>query len=224
MTITPPEFRLYHYWRSSASWRVRWALDLKKIPVEFVHVQLLNGEVDEAPHLKRNPLGLVPVLERLSENDSTKRFLTESLAMILWLEDISPEVPLLPKDPFLKAQTWAFAEVINADTHPLQNLGPQFLHSEDPEKRKAWAKHWIENGLRGYEAMLKPLHEKKETRFTMGDTLSVADLCLVPQIYNALRFNVNLDLFPNVKRLWENAAQEPTFHSSHPDRYEVPVL
>lgn len=218
--IHPQRFKLYHYWRSSASWRVRWLIDLKKIPVEFAHIQILNGEVDGDDYKKRNPLGLLPTLEFIDEKDPNRRFLTESLAIIRYLEEtVLGVVSVLPVDPYLRARAWALAEIINSDTAPLQGLGPQALYSDDPAKKRAWALHWIRAGFDGYEELAKQTAGK----FSVGDALTIADLCLIPQIYNALRLEMTLEKWPTIKCIWENVQGEPTFLSSHPAQYEVPV-
>jgi maleylacetoacetate isomerase len=203
--------RLFHYWRSSSSWRVRWAFAYKGIEVEYVPVDLLKGEAEGAEHLKRNPLGLVPALEL-----GHGQYLTESLAIIELAEETRPNPSLLPGDPVHRARIRMLAEMINADTQPLQNLSPQELHSEDPAQRKAWAVHWIVNGLGAYEKVARGTAGE----FSVGDALTVADLCLAPQCYNALRYDVDLAQFPTVKRIYEAALATPSGQASHPDRFK----
>ena len=212
--------RLYHYFRSSSSWRVRWALELKKIPVEYVHVQLLNGESEEPPHRARNPMGQVPVLEFVDETNAARRFLPESFAILDYLESRTPSPSLYPNDPYLRAHAIALAEIVNSGTHPLQNLGAQFLHSDDPDERKKWARHWIDLGLRAFDTLVGPL----SGRYCVGDELTIADLCLAPQVYNALRFEIDPAAYPNVARIHTVYAELAPYRASHPDRYAVPVL
>jgi maleylacetoacetate isomerase len=214
-------FRLYHYWRSSSSWRVRWGLALKGIAPEYVHVDLLNGESESAAHRARNPFGYVPALEVLGVKSGNPRLLTESIAILEYLDETIPTAPLLPKEPFARAQVRALAETVNAGTQPIQNLNVLLYLAPDevPDaaaKRKAWAQHWIRNGLAAYEALAKPVAGK----FSYGDTLTLADLCLIPQCYNAARFEVSLDDFPTVSRIHENAAKTEGYRLSEPERFK----
>lgn len=206
---------LFHYWRSSCSWRVRWAMAHKGIPCEFVAVDLLNGESESPEHLKRNPFGFVPVLE-VTGAQSQPVLLTESLAIIEFLEETWPKQTLLPGDAFARAQIRALAEAINAGTQPLQNLAPQAMYSDDPEKKKEWARHWIRNGLAAYETLVG----RTAGQFSVGDSLSLADLCLIPQVYNALRYDVALEEFPIIARINETALGTSSCLEAHPDRYK----
>lgn len=204
------KLRLYHYWRSSSSWRVRWAFALKGIACEMIAVDLLSGESESEEHRRRNPLGYVPVLDLGGE------LLVESMAIIEWADETKPEPPLLPGDALQRARIRALAEVINADTQPLQNIGPQHLHSDDPHERKRWAQHWIRNGLEAYETLVKPT----AGQFSFGDSLTLADLFLIPQCYNAERFEVPLDAFPTVARIHRAARATESCRASEPDRYK----
>lgn len=206
------KLKLYHYWRSSSSWRVRWTLALKNIPHELIPVSLLNGESESAEHLKRNPLGYVPVL------DIDGNYLFESLAIIRYLEENWPTPSVLgaATDALTRARIWQLAEIINASTQPLQNLTPQEMYSDDPEKRKTWAKHWNKIGLNAYEKICVETAGK----YSIGDTLTLADLCLIPQCYNAKRFDVDLTEFPTISRIYANAQKEPSYIMSEPSRFE----
>jgi maleylacetoacetate isomerase len=214
-------FRLYHYWRSSSSWRVRWGLALKGVTPEYVHVDLLNGESESEAHRARNPFGYVPALEVLGVKSGNPRLLTESLAILEYLDETIATAPLLPKDPFARAQVRALAETVNAGTQPIQNLNV-LLHlapDEMPDaaaKRKVWAQHWIRNGLAAYEALAKPVAGK----FSFGDTPTLADLCLIPQCYNAARFDVSLDAYPTISRVHENALKTEGYRLSEPERFK----
>ena len=209
---------LYHYWRSSSSWRVRWALAHKGIPCDFVPVDLLNGEAEAEEHRRRNPMGYVPALEISAETNLSIApvMLTESIAMIEFLEELYPKPSLLPGDSINRARIRALAETINAGTQPLQNLNAQFFHSDDAEKRKAWAQHWIREGLAAYEQIAS----RTAGLFSVGDELSVADLCLIPQCYNARRNDIDLKAYPNIARIETTALQTQSCKLSHPDRYE----
>jgi len=145
--VIPSKLRLYHYWRSTSSWRVRWALAHKGIPCEYVAVNLLDDETDRPEHRARNPMGYVPVL------DADGRLLTESVAMLEWIEELWPAPGLLPRDPWLKARTRALVEIINAGTQPVQNLSVLERLSDDPAARKAWAQHWIRLGLDSFDTL-----------------------------------------------------------------------
>ncbi|MCM0606787.1 MAG: maleylacetoacetate isomerase [Xanthomonadaceae bacterium] len=207
------KLKLYHYWRSSSSWRVRWALTLKNIPHELVAVSLLDGESESAAHRARNPLGYVPVLE-ISKGE----YLFESLAIIQYLEDKYPNPSLLWRstDSLTRAKIWQLAEIINASTQPLQNLTPQEMYSDDTEKRKSWAKHWNEVGLNAYEVICK----ETAGEFSVGDELTLADLCLIPQVYNSKRFDVDLSKYPTISRIYERAMREPSCIASEPSQFE----
>lgn len=213
---------LYHYWRSTSSWRVRWALAHKKIDCRFVHVHLLKGETESPEHLARNPFGYVPVLgvEGLPGAGAKPFYLAESLAILQWLEDRYADRPsLLPRDPERKALAWQFAEMINADTHPIQNVTVLDRVSSDAQKRKEWATYFIDRGLTAFETMVKP----HAGRYCLGDELSIADLCLLPQVYNAERNEMSLAPYPTVARICENLKALDSYRESHPSRFEVPA-
>lgn len=201
--------KLYHYWRSSCSWRVRAALAHKGIVADMVSVSLLSGESESAEHLERNPAGFVPVLEL-----SSGKRLTESMAICEYLEETQPVPALLPKDPLDRAYVRTLCEVINAGTQPLQNSGVQEFLSPDPDRRKAWVHHWIHTGLSVYESLIS-----RSGTFSWGDTPTLADYFLVPQAYNAVRFEVDLSRFPRISAIHERALKLPAISSTHPDRY-----
>jgi len=203
--------KLYHYWRSSSSWRVRWAFALKKIKCEWVHVGLLDGESESESHLKRNPMGYVPALEL--PNDV---FIAESLAIIHWAEKINPTPPLITGNPIEQSITLQLAELINAGTQPLQNLTCTYEHSADPIEQKRWMRFWTEKGLNAYETVC----QKWAKDFSIGNQISLADLCLIPQCYNALRQELDLKKFPTIYRIYNNAIQTPECISSHPDQFD----
>ena len=210
--VQQPPLRLYHYWRSSRSWRVRWAFALKRIQCEFIPVDLLNGESESPEHLARNPFGFVPSLEFL---ELPGTFLTESLAIIEWAEEMFPEPRLIPGTAFKRAQIRQLAETINAGTQPLQNLGPQYLYSDDLNKRKEWAAHWIRNGLQAYETLVK----KTAGIYSVGDTITLADLCLIPQCYNATRFEVDIAEYPTVQKIYKETIKTEGYKLSEPENY-----
>jgi maleylacetoacetate isomerase len=215
--LKTPRLRLYHYWRSSSSWRVRWAFALKQLECEYVAVNLLEGEQSKSDHLARSPMGLVPTLE-LVGGDALPggRFLSESLAIIEWAETQRPAPPLFPREPMERARARQLAEIINAGTQPIQNLGVQRRHSSDPEEQKRWARHWTERGLGAYEAVVS----RTAGVFSVGDEITIADLCLIPQCSNADRQGVALDPYPTIRRIREAALATEACRATEPDRFK----
>ena len=212
--MSEPRLRLYHYWRSSCSWRVRWAFALKGIPCEFVPINLLSDEPESPEYLARNPMGLVPTLEFLDEQGPL-RYMAESTAIIEWTEELFPEPRLLPKDPLTRARARQLAQIVNAGTQPIQNLNVTHRHSSDPVEQKNWNIHWIRHGLSAYEKLVC----QTAGIYSVGDTLSIADLYLIPQCYNAMRFDVPLSEFPTVLKIHAAALTTAACQSTHPDRY-----
>ena len=207
---------LYDYHRSSACYRVRIALNLKQVDYEPVTVNLLEGEQKGAEYRAQNPQGLVPMLE------VDGRRMVQSLAIIDWLESAFPEPALFPRDADDRAHVLAMALAVACDIHPLNNLRVlKYLkgtlgHSQ--EEVDAWYAHWISEGLPALEALAAP----KAGKFLVGDAPTAADVCLIPQLYNARRFNVPLDAYPTLLRADENASKIDAFARAHPDRQEKP--
>ncbi len=187
---------LYGYWRSSASYRVRIALAIKGIPYKQEAVNLKTGAHKERSHLTRNPQGVLPVLEL---EDGT--YLNQSLAIIDYLETRYPGNSLYPQDPVVKSKVLAAALIIAADISPIQNLSVlnhiSDIYKADTHARAVWAAHWIENG---FEAIEKLLSENKQD-FYLYNTPTLFETCLVPQVYNARRFGVDLQKFPHINKL-----------------------
>ncbi len=207
----PQPVRLFHYWRSSSSWRVRWGLEIKKLRCEMVAVDLLKNQSEAPEHLARNPMGYVPTLEVTGG-----RFIGESVEILEWLEETHPQHPLLPKDPLARARARQLVEIVNAGTQPIQNLGVTEMYSDDPEKKKAWNQHWIRKGLGAYEALVRETAGK----FSMGDQLALPDLFLIPQCYNASRNEVALGEFPTIERINRAGLATESCEASHPERYK----
>ena len=208
---------LYDYWRSSAAYRVRIALNLKGVDYESRQVDLRDGEQRSDDYRALNPQGLVPMLEI----DGHK--LTQSLAIINYLDMRYPNVPLIPAAAAERAHVVAMAMTIACDIHPLNNLRV-LKYLKDPlghsqEEIDAWYAHWINEGLPALEALAVP----QAGRFLFGDAPTGADVCLVPQLYNARRFNVPLDDYPTLLRAEENANKLDAFDEAHPDRQGVPA-
>ena len=208
---------LYDYWRSSAAYRVRIALNLKGVDYESRQVDLREGEQRSADYRALNPQGLVPMLEIDGHR------LTQSLAIINYLDLRYPNQPLIPALAAERAHVVAMAMIIACDIHPLNNLRvlkyvkDPLGHSQD--QIDAWYAHWISEGLPALEAMAAP----KAGKFLFGNGPSGADVCLVPQLYNARRYNLPLDAYPTLLRAEENANQLEPFVAAHPDRQGVPA-
>ncbi|MBN8809755.1 MULTISPECIES: maleylacetoacetate isomerase [unclassified Sphingomonas] len=199
---------LYDYFRSSAAYRVRIALNLKGLAYARRDVMLLEDQQRSPEHLARNPQGFVPALE------ADGKVITQSLAIIEWLDARHPEPRLIPADPDARAGAMARALVIAADTHPLNNLRVMRrlkAMGVDEEERNAWTRHWIAEGFAALEAMAGG------GRFLGGDAPGIADLCLVPQMYNARRFETPLDAFPRLVAIDAAATALPAFAAAHPD-------
>jgi maleylacetoacetate isomerase len=208
---------LYDYYRSSACYRVRIALNLKGIDYEKRKVDLIDGAQNSDEYRGLNPQGLVPMLEIDGHR------LTQSLAIINYLDIRYPTPPLIPAAAAERAHVVAMAMTVACDIHPLNNLRVlKYLKSElhqPQEEVDRWYAHWIREGLPALEAMAAP----KAGKFLFGNAPTGADVCLVPQLYNARRFNVPIDDFPTLLRAEENANSIEAFASAHPDRQEVPA-
>ncbi len=174
--------KLFNFWRSSASYRVRLALGFKGLPYEYVAVNLTKGEQHEGPHRARNPWGGVPVLEVVEGGKTFE--LPQSVAIVEYLEERYPEKPLFPRTPLERARMRAMVELVNSGIQPLHNLQVLNAVKEINGDTKAWAELWIGKGLDALEAMAKASAGK----FLMGETFTFADACLLPQLYGARRF------------------------------------
>lgn len=204
--------KLYNYWRSSSSWRVRIALAHKNLPYDYVPVNLVRdgGEQHRAEFSALNPMEQVPALELV--HGGKTQTLAQSLAILEYLEETHPTPPLLPKDPMARARVREIANLINAGIQPLQNLSVlQYVESAFKADRAVWATHWITAGLKALEALAKPLAK----RCLVGDDVSLADACLVPQLYAARRFDVDMKPFPTLLRVEEYVQTLPAFVKAH---------
>ena len=201
---------LYDYWRSSSAWRVRIALHFKGIPFERRVVNLIKdgGEQHAADFHAMNPSRQVPVLVT-----DDGRAIAQSMAIIAYLEERHPAPPLLPADAWLRARARQLAEMVNSGTQPLQNLTVLDHVQAGGMDRNEWARHFMARGLAALEAAA---HETAGT-FLVGDAVSLADAYLIPQLYNARRFNVDLAPLPTLVRIESACAALPAFAAAHPD-------
>lgn len=204
--------KLHGYYRSSASWRVRIALNFKGLPTEYLAHHLRKGEQRDPTYLALNPQGLVPTL---SLDDGTP--LTQSLAIIEWLDETHPQPPLLPGDPLHRARIRAFAQVIACDTHPVQNLKVlarlrQLGLAEDVVT--AWAAWAITEGLSACETLIA----REAGPFCFGAAPTLADICLIPQLFNARRFGVDVSAYPRLLQAEVATQSIKAFQDAAPDR------
>jgi maleylacetoacetate isomerase/maleylpyruvate isomerase len=203
--------KLYTYFRSSAAYRVRIAMNLKGVAYDPEFVHLAKGAHNLPAYGAVNPAQLVPALV------DGGHLLTQSLAIIEYLEETRPEVPLLPKAPVDRARVRALAMLVACDIHPIDNLRVlKYLSGTlkvSDEQKNAWYRHWVEDGLAKLEAMLS---DGRTGRFCHGDTPSMADCCLVPQVANGMRFDCDFSRVPTVMRIWEACNALEAFKSAAP--------
>lgn len=207
------KLRLYSYWRSSSAWRVRIGLALKGLAYEYRAVNLLAREQFGPAHLARNPAAQVPVLE--VEEDGRVVPLAQSMAILEWLEERHPSPALLPPDAWGRARVRCLAELVNSGIQPLQNaIVLRTLKERWPGYEKEWAARFIARGLDA----LEPLVASGAGRFAHGDAPGLADCYLVPQLYNADRYGVDVAPYPTLRRIAEACAALAPFQAAHPDR------
>jgi maleylpyruvate isomerase len=208
--------KLHGYFRSSAAFRVRIALNLKGLSYDQTSIHLRSGQQSTPTFLKLNPQGLVPALE------DGPHVLTQSLAIIEYLDETRPEPPFLPKSPLERARVRALALAVACDIHPIDNLRvlvylKKTLKASD-EQHDAWYGHWIHEGFKGIEAMLR---DGDAGRFAHGDAPTLADICLVPQVFNAKRQISDADLrstYPAIMRVFDACMKVPAFDAAQPDK------
>ena len=205
--------KLYTFWRSSAAFRVRIALNLKGIPFESVPQSLTQGLQRSQAYLALNPQGLIPALE-----DAGNIF-TQSLAIIEYLDETHRATPLLPADPIGRATVRGLAQVIACEIHPLNNLRVlNYLRGalgRDDGTVRAWYQHWIAAGFAPLEDLAR--RHSADDRFLYGAAVSMADICLVPQVYNARRFECDLTPYPKLVAISTALEQLPAFQAARPE-------
>lgn len=208
--------KLFTYFRSSAAYRVRIALNLKGLPYEAVPVHLLRdgGQQNRPDYREKSPLGIVPALQ--TENGT----LTQSLAIIEWLDETCSHVPLLPADADGRARVRAIAQTIACDIHPLNNLRVlNYLTKKleiSEEQKTEWYRHWVNEGLAAIEKLLAG--DRRTGTFCHGETPGIADCCLIPQVFNARRFDCPLAGLPTIERIVAACASLDAFRNAAPDR------
>lgn len=207
--------KLYSYFRSSASYRVRIALNLKGLGYDYLPVHLVRGEQSAPAYLGVSPDGLVPLLDT---DDGAH--LSQSLAIVEYLDEVFPQAPLLPADPLGRARVRAMAQTIACEIHPVNNLRVvKYLTQElgvDEAGKTAWYRHWVRVGLEAFERQLAAVPAETRGRFCYGDTPTLADCCLAPQIFNARRFECDLSGLPLTMAAHEAGAGLPAFRAAEP--------
>lgn len=206
--------KFHGYFRSSSSYRCRIAFNLKGVDYDFVPVHLVKdgGQQKSEAYKALNPQGLVPTLE------VDGGVLTQSPAILEWLDETYPEPKLLPSDPLERARVRAFTQVIACEVHPLQNLRVlQFLranYSQDQDGVNAWCRRWIGDGLAACEALLSAHNSGQD--FCFGETPGMGDVYLIPQVFSAVRFGVDMSNFDNINRIANNCSAVEAFDLAHP--------
>ena len=205
--------KLIGYFRSSAAYRVRIALNLKGVAVEHASRHLRRGEQKSPDYAALNPQKLVPALVL-----DSGEVLTQSLAILEYLEETYPQPPLLPREPVERARVRALALIPTADIHPIQNLRVMgYLREkfgQTEESAFGWSRHWIETGFDAYEATIA--NDPRTGAFSHGDAPTMADLCLIPQVFNAARFKVDMKNYPTIQRIYETCMRLPAFDAAQP--------
>ncbi len=204
--------KLYSYFRSSAAYRVRIALNLKGLDYQYLPVNLLESEQKSPAYLARNPQGLVPALETDDGN-----LLSQSVAILEWLEETHPDPALLPEDPLERARVRSMVNSIACDIHPLNNLSVlnhlrNRLGAQEAEVQ-AWYCTWVERGFDAIEQTLK----QNRTPCCFGEHPTLADVCLVPQVFNARRFSVPMQRYRHILRVADHCGSLPAFMRAHPN-------
>lgn len=204
---------LYSYWRSSTAYRLRIALAFKQLPYELLPINLAQKQNLQSDFRSVNPQMLVPTYEEAGFS------LGQSMAILEYLEETYPEPPILPHNPKDRAYVRMLASVIACDIHPLNNVRVLNFLTDDlrisEERKRCWYAHWISTGLKAFEDLLAKYG--KDKAYCLGSSVTLADFCLIPQVYNAMRFNCDLSDYPRVRNIAENCNLLPCFIEAHPD-------
>ncbi|GAA4352479.1 maleylacetoacetate isomerase [Kangiella taiwanensis] len=214
--------KLYSYWRSTAAYRVRAALNIKRLSYSIIPIHLVKdgGEQHKPEYAEKNPQELVPLL------DDNGKLLSQSMAICEYLDDVYDGPSLLPSEPFLKAKVRSVCQIIACDIHPLDNLRVlQYLKGElnvSDEQKDTWYAHWIIKGFTAIERMLKDY--QSQGPFCFGEELTLADVFLVSQIYNARRFNVDLSDFPRLVEIEQHCLTLDAFKDAKPEAQPDAVI
>ncbi len=207
------DLQLYSYYRSSAAYRVRIALEIKQLSYHQLPVNLLSGEHRQSQYLQTNPGGLVPTIT------TAEGTLTQSLAIIEYLEERYPKPSLLPQSAMDRAQVRSIAYQVAMDIHPLNNPRvTQFIESTtglNKEQKLHWYHHWIAQGFGALENNLEALNSNGQ--YCIGDTVTMADICLIPQVYNALRFNCPMQGYPLINAIYKHCSGLTDFIAASPE-------
>lgn len=212
--------KLYDYWRSSASYRVRIALNLKGVEYEQIPVNIAPGKDEQMrePYRSKNPQMRVPALE------TEQGIITQSLSILVWLDQTHPNPRLMPADPWLGAQVRSFSTTIATDIHPLNNTSVitrlKLEFGADDDHVGEWYRHWIKLGFNALEHMTA---HHPDTAYVFGDEPTLADVMLVPQMANARRFKTDLSPFPRLLKWDENARKHPAFIKAAPENQKDAV-
>lgn len=210
---TDTDLQLYSYYRSSAAYRVRIALEIKQLSYQQLPINLLTGEHRQSKYLQTNPAGLVPALT----SDEGK--LTQSVAIIEYLEERYPQPSLLPQSAMNRAQVRSIAYQVAMDIHPLNNPRvTQFIGAEiglTKEQKLHWYHHWVAQGFGALETNLKALNSSGQ--YCIGETATMADICLIPQVYNALRFECPMQDYPLINSIYQHCTGLTDFIAASPE-------
>jgi maleylpyruvate isomerase len=204
---------LHNYWRSSASHRVRIALGLKRLPYDYVAVDIFHGAQHAEAYREKNPIGQVPALE-ITEDGGERRTITQSLPILEYLEERWPEVPLLPRDPYLRARARMLAELVNSGIQPLQNLSTVNKVKSLGGDPAAWIKGFVGDGLAAFARTAA----ETAGAFCIGDAPTIADCCLVPQLASARRFQVEIAHLESLLAIEARCLALPAFAAAAPDQ------
>ena len=207
--------KLYSFWRSSCSWRLRIALRVKGVPFEVLPVHLVRGggEQHRATHRRRNPMAQVPVLEDHWMGEAL--ILSQSVAIMEYLEERYPSPAILPDDLAQRARARQVAEIINSGVQPLQNSSTLRAIEALGHDKQQWARRWIQQGMDNLETLSVSF---PQTRFVASDSPSIADFCLIPQLYNARRFGCTPEFWPRLLEVEARCLALAAFRDAHPDR------